>query len=116
MLPVAAQLIVSEGLDGDLSNLVFKDHLRTQTANVTFNNHAHSKVKHFIDIRNRLRDIACRLVQIYWAWPLLVISVYAASRRLVIGRHTGAGRHPQDRKSTRLNSSHSGESRMPSSA
>ena len=40
----------------------------------------------------------------------------AASTYHIIGEHQGSFGVFQDRKSTRLNSSHSGESRMPSSA
>ena len=37
-------------------------------------------------------------------------------KSLTVSLKKNAGRNNQDRKSTRLNSSHSGESRMPSSA
>ena len=48
--------------------------------------------------------------------PSQILSRSSCSRHPALERHLVSFNLPKDRKSTRLNSSHSGESRMPSSA
>ena len=45
-----------------------------------------------------------------------LLAVQEQERKMMLSLGVGEGKISRDRKSTRLNSSHSGESRMPSSA
>ena len=53
---------------------------------------------------------------LYYICAFTIAFGFSTGSQIVIGRRNGEGRYDQDRKSTRLNSSHSAKSRMPSSA